>query len=99
MTTEKRITIDPGDIKSVEIECVECRHRIVRPAGTIWIKDIPACPGCGKPWTSHKEVLGILHETVFNIRKLSGSSLHGAKSPFGIRFELADSADEDGAGE
>jgi hypothetical protein len=95
MTTEKRITIDLVDIRAIDIECSECHNHIVRPAATMWQRDIMACPGCGKSWQPYQDILIRLRDSIFQIHNLSTFSSQAGKLPFGVRLELAEDAEED----
>lgn len=90
MTRETKTTIQPDDIKSVEIECTKCHNRIVRPAATMWQQEIMSCPGCGTPWMPYREVLTRLRDMVFQLQTFSNLPSQGNGVPFSIRFEISE---------
>jgi predicted RNA-binding Zn-ribbon protein involved in translation (DUF1610 family) len=94
MTKENRITIEAADITAVEIECTGCHNRIVRPAATVWQKEIYICPGCGASWIASKDLLTSLGSAVFELRRVSEAPHAGVNSPFTIRLQLANDGDK-----
>lgn len=87
MTVEKRTTIAPTDVLAVELECRECRHRIVRPSG-LWQQEINSCPNCGTSWRSHRELLSRLQDAIFKLSGISLQELDQTNTPFRIRLEI-----------
>ena len=97
MTTARRTTIDLGDILAVEIECDKCHHRIVRPANSIWQKDLFTCPGCGNTWTSYQDILNELRDSILSLRRVSDVLQSERKVPFDVRLEVSEDDREAGA--
>lgn len=88
MTRESRTTIATSDIKAVELECLKCHNRILRPAGAVWQQDIVSCPGCGNSWMPYRDALTKLRDVIFELRALSLYSNQAGPLPFSVRLEI-----------
>ena len=90
MTRETRTTIQPGDIKAVEIECADCHYRVVRPAGSVWPQNIISCPGgCGAVWMPYRDAFNNLRDAIFQLRNFSALAFPNGKPPFIVRLEIS----------
>ena len=45
MTSETRTTIEPEDIRAIELECAKCGFRSICKVGS-WFQQLIACPNC-----------------------------------------------------
>lgn len=86
MTSETRTTVAPEDFKAIEIECGECRHRIVRPMG-VWKTLLYTCPDCGSDWSQFAGTMKYLANMATQLPKFTPPP-EGEKWPFTIRFEI-----------
>jgi hypothetical protein len=84
MTVETRTTIEPTDVTAIELECVECHHRIVRNLRN-WRNDPAKCDNCGNAWNVG-DAMKQLQELCSRIRYFSEMT---TGHPFVIRFEIA----------
>ena len=86
MTQQIRTTIEPKDVKAVEIECNHCHFRIVRPIDN-WLRDTSMCPNGQEQWGSnHSHVLGAVKELAEYLQMVSVRTKEGL--PFTIRLEV-----------
>ena len=84
MTSETRTTIEPEDIRAVELECVKCGYRSVRNVDN-WLHEPIACPNCHANWLHLREDFGRIATLVNMLNILSRKQ----DSPeVVIRFEL-----------
>jgi DNA-directed RNA polymerase subunit RPC12/RpoP len=92
MTTVQRTTIEPSDIKAVELECVKCGSRHTIPLGQFKTGDGVKCSNCGSQWpVGHHDAHQDLVMLIRCAEKIAG--LKGnAEVPFIIRFEITETA-------
>jgi hypothetical protein len=89
MTSEMRTTIEPGDIRAIEMECLGCGFRAIRTL-LKQFDGFDVCPNCKTSWPVRNSIaFSAFAEYVETLRKLS--DLKKDKDfPFVIRFELAE---------
>jgi ribosomal protein L37AE/L43A len=87
MTTETRTTIQPEDIRAIEIECAKCHSKVVRRLDN-WGKEIVACQSCGEVWIAYQDLLDRLPLLATQIRKFYDLETGERKAPFSVRFEI-----------
>jgi hypothetical protein len=87
MTKQSKTTIEPGDIKAVEILCSECKSTISRSIENLQ-NNLPACPNCGISWMPYRQSLIHLADTVTRLRHLASLPLKNPQPTISIRFEL-----------
>jgi len=85
MTSETRTTIEPEDIRAVELECAKCGFRSICKVGS-WFQQLIACPNCNASWLPLREEFTKLSVLANTLHILS----HRQKPPdVVIRFEIA----------
>jgi hypothetical protein len=87
MTSETRTTIQLSDFRAVEIECVACHYRIVRPIGP-WNSFLFSCPECGANWAHFRGSMEFLTQMASQIAKVSQIDSPDNQTPFIVRFEI-----------
>ncbi len=87
MTTETRVSIEPKDIKAIEIECEKCHQRTVRRLDH-WVQNIASCANCGANWTVYKSTLEALNEMAAVVQAFATGATGNSNVPFTIRFEI-----------
>lgn len=87
MSTEMRTTIQLSDLKAVEIECVKCHSRIVRPVG-VWLSRLDCCPDCGVSWIHYRGTMDFLANTASQVAKIAEIDKPEFNAPFVVRFEI-----------
>lgn len=88
MTNETRTTIQLSDVKAVEIECVKCHSRIVRPVG-VWLSRLDCCPDCGVTWVHYRGTIDFLAGMASQIAKIAEIDKPENQAPFVVRLEIA----------
>jgi hypothetical protein len=91
MTTETRTTIEPLDIKAVEIECEKCHYRTTKSVDN-WLQDSQCCDNCGESWRVHIQTLNNVRDAVSLLRIISLQMKE--KMPFSVRLEIAHKAEK-----
>jgi DNA-directed RNA polymerase subunit RPC12/RpoP len=87
MTSETRTTIEPEDIRAVELECANCGGRIISAVDKWYIQSPIACPNCNVSWT---HLRNDLFPTLAKFANMLGILSRKQDSPTVIiRFELA----------
>jgi hypothetical protein len=86
MTSEKRTTIECGDIKAIELECRKCHSKIIRPIGA-WEVLITQCPSCNATWIlphsqDSKNLTNLVNALA--VCRIQAND----KQPYGVRFEI-----------
>lgn len=89
MTSETRITIDPGDILAIEIECVACGSRIIRPVSDYRSK-IYGCNNCNASWEHLRTEFLQLSNLINQLRFFAEKQTEKDGLPFRLRFEIAE---------
>jgi ribosomal protein L37AE/L43A len=87
MTTETRITIQPEDIRAIEVQCSKCHSKIVRRLDN-WGKEMIACQTCGADWMAYRALLNRLTELSAHIRGFYNLETGEWHAPFSVRFEV-----------
>ena len=86
MTSETRTTIEPWDIKSIELECTQCGFRVVWPLHE-WRSGYVKCSHCGASWPLQQnaayEALDRMVSSLSKLAKVDPDAI-----PLRIRFEL-----------
>jgi hypothetical protein len=87
VTRETRVTIEPRDIRAIELECRQCGLRATHPL-TKEVGNFYKCPGCPAIWSvEYQQAYQALLQVVSGLKSLS--ALGGdAVEPFVIRFEI-----------
>jgi hypothetical protein len=86
MTSEKRTTIQLRDIKAIEMECLKCHAKIVRPIAS-WYGDVTQCANCNEQWMMPQA------QDFKNLRNLVNAlatcTIQAAdKQPYALRLEI-----------
>jgi hypothetical protein len=87
VTSETRTTIEPADIRAIELECVKCGFRAKWPLDK-WLQDDGKCANCGESWPMQR--LGAFQGLFQLVKALGevGKLAADPAIPFKIRFEL-----------
>lgn len=87
MTSETRTTIEPEDIAAMEIECMDCHAKQVRPVGPERGR-LGNCPNCNEAWmtpgSSDEKSVHALIQALNSLRSL----MESGKTRYRIRLEL-----------
>jgi len=89
MTVEKRTTIEPGDIITVEVKCSVCESRVTRRIED-YRNEPTGCANCGASWTYLAQEWRRLSQFV-NMLRLFAAAQTAKDSPYTLRFGLAES--------
>jgi len=88
VTRETRVTIEPRDIRAIELECRACGLRATRPLEKHG-SNLYRCPGCMATWTvEHQVAYDAFMRVVSDLNILAESK--DMATPFVIRFEIPD---------
>jgi hypothetical protein len=87
MTKEERTTIEPSDIKAIELECLNCHGRQTILLDS-WVGNNEKCANCSTVWPMQYAVAyQSLRQLVSSISETA--EIKGNKEiPFAIRLEL-----------
>jgi hypothetical protein len=93
MTRELRTTIEPSDVKAIELECLSCHGRQTIMLDK-WQNDRGVCPDCKAAWPqTHSFAFQNLFRLVGHLAE--AKKVNGTKDlPFAVRFEITSEPDK-----